>query len=154
MRSCQTAAASTRIVSSYPLVAVRIHSFPIRSKEMLRIMYLKCPVLEMIQRIHLHRWSFGSMIRFWILGKKRNIRFRIKDPDFALSNSVLFTRFHFKVMRKSLYLTIRSVSGQDSHHLHARDFSRFVPLENISQFWPNNINYNIDQAYFVKKAEC
>ena len=34
-------------------------------------MYLKYPVLEMIQRIHLR----------WILGKKRIIRFRIKDPD-------------------------------------------------------------------------
>ena len=34
----------------------------------------------------------------------------------ALSNSVLFARFHFKVMRKSLYLTIRSASEQDSHH--------------------------------------
>ena len=31
--------------------------------------------------------------------------------------------FSFKVMRKSLYRTIRSASGQDNHHLHARDFS-------------------------------
>ena len=41
-------------------------------------MYLKYPVLDMIQRIDLRCGSFGSMIRFWILVKKRNIRFRIK----------------------------------------------------------------------------
>ena len=29
--------------------------------------------------------SFGSMIRFWILVKERNIRFRIKDPDLDFS---------------------------------------------------------------------
>ena len=41
-----------------------IHSFRIRSKETLRIMYPKYPVLDMIQRIH--------------------IRFRIKNPDLNL----------------------------------------------------------------------
>ena len=35
----------------------------------------------MMQRIHLRCGSFGSMIRFWILVKKGNIRFRIKNPD-------------------------------------------------------------------------
>ena len=30
-----------------------VHSFPIRSNETLRMMYPKCPVLDMIQRIHL-----------------------------------------------------------------------------------------------------
>ena len=35
----------------------------------------------MIQRIHLCRGSFGSIIRFWILVKKRNTLFPIKHPD-------------------------------------------------------------------------
>ena len=62
-----------------------IRSFRIRSKETLRIVYPKYPVLDMIQRIHLRCGSFGSIIRFWILVKKRNIRFRIKNPDLDFS---------------------------------------------------------------------
>ena len=54
-------------------------------------MYPKYPVLDMIQRIHLRFGSFGSKIRFWILGKKRIIRFRIKDPDLDFSKE---TRTH------------------------------------------------------------
>ena len=44
-------------------------------------MYPNYPVLDMIQRIHLRCGLFESKIRFWILVKKRNIRFRIKNPD-------------------------------------------------------------------------
>ena len=62
-----------------------IHSFRIRSKGTLRIMYPKYPVLDMIQRILLCCGSFGSIIRFWILVKKRNIRFRIKNPNLDFS---------------------------------------------------------------------
>ena len=40
---------------------------------------------DMILRIHLCCGSFGSIIRFWILVKKRNIRFRIKNPDLDFS---------------------------------------------------------------------
>ena len=62
-----------------------IRSFRIRSKETLRIMYPKYPVLHMIQRIHLRCGSFGSIIRFWILVKKRNIYFWIKNLDLDFS---------------------------------------------------------------------
>ena len=50
----------------------------IQSKETLPIMYPKYLVFDMIQRIHLRGGTFGSMILFWILLKKRNIHFRIK----------------------------------------------------------------------------
>ena len=62
-----------------------INSFWIRSKEMLRIMYPKYLVLDMIQRIHLRYGSFGSIIRFRILVKKPNIQFQINNPflDFS-----------------------------------------------------------------------
>ena len=53
--------------------------------ETLRIVCLKYPYLDMIQRIHLRCVSFGSIIRLWILVKKRNIRFRIKNPDLDFS---------------------------------------------------------------------
>ena len=39
----------------------------------------------MIQRIHLRCGSFGSIICFWILVKKRNIYFRIKNLDLDFS---------------------------------------------------------------------
>ena len=67
------------------VTAGKIHSFRIRSKETLRIIYPKYPVLGMIQRIHLRSGSFGSIIRFWNLVKKRNICFRIKNPDLDFS---------------------------------------------------------------------
>ena len=69
----------------FRVTAGSIRSFRIRSKEMLRIMYPKYPVLDMIQRIHLRCGSFGSIIRFWILVKKRNIYFRIKNLDLEFS---------------------------------------------------------------------
>ena len=62
-----------------------IPSFQIRSRETLRIKYPKYPGLDMIQRIHLRCGSFGSIIRVWILVKKRNIRFRIKNQDLDYS---------------------------------------------------------------------
>ena len=69
----------------FRVTAGSIRSFRIRSKETLRIMYPKYPVLDMIQRIHLRCGSFGSIIRFWILVKKRNIYFRIKNLDLEFS---------------------------------------------------------------------
>ena len=42
----------------------------------------------MIQRIHLRCGSFGSVIRFWILVKKRNILFRIENPDLDLIKEI------------------------------------------------------------------
>ena len=73
------------VLKLFRVTACCIHSFRIRSKEMLRIMYLKYPVLNMIRRIHLRCRSFGSVIRFWILVKKRSICFRIKIPDLGFS---------------------------------------------------------------------
>ena len=69
----------------FRVTAGSIRSFRIRSKETLRIMYPKYPVLDMIQRIHLRCGSFGSIICFWILVKKRNIYFRIKNLDLEFS---------------------------------------------------------------------
>ena len=62
----------------FRVTAGSVHSFRIRRKEALRIMYPKYPVLDMMQRIHLRWGSFGSITRFWILVKKRKIRFRTK----------------------------------------------------------------------------
>ena len=70
------------------VTAGNIHYFQIRSKETLHIMYPKYPVLDMIQRIHLCCGSFGSMIRFWILVKKQNIHFHIKNPDLDFSKQM------------------------------------------------------------------
>ena len=66
------------VVKLFRVNAGIIHSFWIRSKETLRIMYPRYPVLDMTQRIHLRWGSFGSITRFLILVKKRKIRFRIK----------------------------------------------------------------------------
>ena len=65
------------VLKLFQVTADSIHSFGIR-KETIRIMYPKYQVLDMIQRIRLRCGSFGSIIRFWIFGKKRNIRLRIK----------------------------------------------------------------------------
>ena len=73
------------VLKLFRVTAGCIHSFRIRSKETFRIMYPKYPVLDMIQRIHLRCGSFGSIIRFWILVKKRNIHFWIKNPDLDFS---------------------------------------------------------------------
>ena len=69
----------------FRVTAGSIRSFRIRSKETLRIMYPKYPVLDLTQRIHLYWGSFGSIIRLWNLVKKRNICFRIKNPDLDFS---------------------------------------------------------------------
>ena len=69
----------------FRVTAGNIHSFRIRSKETPRIMYPKYPIMDMIQRIHLRCGSFGSIIRFGILIKKRNIRNRIKNPHLDFS---------------------------------------------------------------------
>ena len=76
------------VLKLFRVTACCIHSFRIRSKETLRIMYPKYPVLDMIRRIHLRCGSFGSIhvIRFWILEKKRNICLRIKIRIWILMN--------------------------------------------------------------------
>ena len=76
------------VLKLFRVTACCIHSFRIRRKETLRIMYPKCPVLDMIRRIHLRCGSFGSIIRFWILVKKRNIHLRIKNPDLNFSEKM------------------------------------------------------------------
>ena len=85
-----------------------IHSFRIRSKETLRIMYPKYPVFDKIQRIHLRCGSFGSIIRFWILVKKRNIRFRIKNPNLDFSKETHPHKFTCKLQTK-FYENVPSV---------------------------------------------
>ena len=81
MQSCQKVDVCIKL---FRVTAGNIYSFRIRNKETLPIMYPKYPVLDMIQRIHLRLGSFGSIIRFWILVKKRNIRFRIKVRSWIL----------------------------------------------------------------------
>ena len=44
------------VLKLFQVTAGNVHSFRIRSKETLRIMYPKYPVLDMIQRIHLPLW--------------------------------------------------------------------------------------------------
>ena len=51
-----------------------IHSFRIRSKQTLRIMYPRYPVLDIAQRIHLRWGSFGSITRFFYFSQET------KDP--------------------------------------------------------------------------
>ena len=80
-----------------------VHSFRIRSKDTLRIMYH-----DMIQRIHLRCGSFGSRIRFWILVKKRNIRFRIKNPNLDFSKETHPHKFTCKLQIK-FYENVPSV---------------------------------------------
>ena len=70
------------VLKFFRVTAGCIHSFRIRSKETFRIMYPKYPVLDMIQRIHLHCGSFGSIICFSILVTKPYIRLRIKNRPF------------------------------------------------------------------------
>ena len=63
------------VLKLFQVTSGNVHSFRTRCKETLRIMYLKYPVLDTIQRIHLRCGSFGSVIRFWILVKK------LRDDD-------------------------------------------------------------------------
>ena len=73
------------VLKLFRVTAGKIHSFRIRSKETLRIIYPKYPVLNLTQRIHPCWGSFGSIIRLLNLVKKRNICFRIKNPDLDFS---------------------------------------------------------------------
>ena len=63
------------VLKLFRVTAGSIPSFRICSKETLR----------KAQRIHLRCGLFGSKIYFWILVKKRNIRFRIRNPDLDFS---------------------------------------------------------------------
>ena len=78
------------VLKLFRVTASCIHSFGICSKETFRTMYPKYPVLDMIQRIHLCCGSFGSIICFSILVKKRCIRFRIKNPDLHFSKETMY----------------------------------------------------------------
>ena len=73
------------VLKLFQVTSGSIHSFQIRSEESLRIMYPKYPVLDMIQRIHR---SCGSIIHFWILVKKQNVHFWIKNPDLDFSKEM------------------------------------------------------------------
>ena len=66
-------------------------------------MYPKYPVLDMIQRIHLRCGSFGSIVRFWILVKKRYIRFRIKNLDLDFSKE---TDSNYRIEVKITFMLI------------------------------------------------
>ena len=63
------------VLKLFRVTAGSIPSFRIYSKETLR----------KAQRIHLRCGLFGSKIYFWILVKKRNIRYRIRNPDLDFS---------------------------------------------------------------------
>ena len=82
------------VLKLFRVTACCVHSFRICSKETFK----KHPVLDMIQRIHLRCGSFGSIIRFWISVRKRNIRFRIKNPDLDFSKETypekISVKFH------------------------------------------------------------
>ena len=101
------------VLKFFRVTACCIHSFRIRSKETLRIMYPKYPVLDMIRRIHLRRGSFGSIIRFWILVKKRNICLRIKNPDLDFNelkmhpNLFIFSNHKIHLQSCILYTTAK-----------------------------------------------
>ena len=75
----------------------------IRSTETLRIMYPGYPVFDRIQRIHLRYGSFGSIIRFWILAKEQNIRFRIiiGNLDFSKEKYPKFVPLESKKLTKT-----------------------------------------------------
>ena len=60
----------------------------------LQIIYPTYLVLVMTETIHLHCGSYGSIICFWILVKKRNICFRIKNPDLEFGRETHPWVFH------------------------------------------------------------
>ena len=101
------------VLKLFRVTACCIYSFRIRSKETLRIMYPKCLVLDTIRRIHLRCRSFGSIIRFWILLKKRNIRLRIKNPDLDFNelkthpNLFIFPHYTIHLQSCILYTTAK-----------------------------------------------
>ena len=74
------------IKSLFQVTTGSIHSFRICSKEKLQIMYPKNPDLDMIQRIHLHCGSFGSMICFSILVKKRTQKRAIRIKEIIIKH--------------------------------------------------------------------
>ena len=78
-------------------------SVRIRRRETLRIMYPGYPVFDRIQRIHLRYGSFGSIIRFWILAKEQNIRFRIiiGNLDFSKEKYPKFVPLESKKLTKT-----------------------------------------------------
>ena len=74
-------------------------------------MYSKYAGLDMIQAIHLRCGSiisFGSIIRFWVLVKKRNIRFRIKNLALDFSKKKRTLGFENNATRILLTFGLRS----------------------------------------------
>ena len=102
------------VLKLFRVTACCIHSFRIRRKETLRIMYPKYPVLDVIRRIHLSCGSFGSIIRFWILVKKRNIRLRIKNPDLDFNEKAHPNLFIFRTI-KFIYSNISTTQRPRYH---------------------------------------
>ena len=70
------------VLNFFRVTADCIHSFRIRSKETLRIMHPKYPVLDMIQRIHPRCRSFVSIIRFWYFFEKK------RTPTYIVSSAI------------------------------------------------------------------
>ena len=68
----------------FRVTAGSVHSFRIRRKEALRVMYPMYPVLNMIQRIHLRWGSFGPITSFLDFSKET------KDPFSDLNTDVDF----------------------------------------------------------------
>ena len=71
------------VLKLFQVTAGNVHSFRIRSKETLRIMYPKYPVLDMIQRIHLRCGSFGSVIRDPFLDFSKETKYLFPDLGFS-----------------------------------------------------------------------
>ena len=77
-------------------------------------MYLKYPGLDMIQGIHLRCGSiksFGSIIRFGVLVKKRNIRFRIKNLVLDFSKKKRTPKLENNATRILLTFGLRNNAG-------------------------------------------
>ena len=70
------------VLNFFRVTADCIHSFRIRSKETLRIVHPKYPVLDMIQRIHPRCRSFVSIIRFWYFFEKK------RTPTYIVSSAI------------------------------------------------------------------
>ena len=70
------------VLNFFRVTADCIHSFRIRSKETLRIMHPKYPVLDMIQRIHPRCRSFVLIIRFWYFFEKK------RTPTYIVSSAI------------------------------------------------------------------
>ena len=125
------------VLKLFRVTAGNIHSFRIRSKETLRIMYPKCLVLDMIQRIHLRCRSFGSIIRLWILVKKPNIRLRIKNPDLDFNELRRTLISLFFRTTKFIYSNVSSTQ-RPRYHGTVNEISEIMGFEIVAQLCLEN----------------